>query len=522
MVISVALTMLACEGTIEGAGPAASGPGGPGGPGQSSGAGGSGGTAAGSGGNHTSALNGEFSRLTRREYGATLREAFGADPDVSLIPVDGRVGPFTSNARVSPDPVHPYLLSGEDLALRIIPDSLPACEGDGAAVAECVAASYRGPLELLFRRPLAEPELGALSALIESLAAKGLSANEATRAMLTSAMLSPDFLFRTSPLAADDAAKARRIAEHVSYALWDAPPDADLIEASRVGAAELAAQAGRLSADSRAIPVLARFVAQWLDVDTDLRLEDPTFAESPRYVEFVRYVEDALTNDLPVTSLISGRRGFVHRDNIDAYGLETFEGSEDTDVEAVEWPADSPRRGVLGQDLIADSTRHPDASRRPIFRGLLVRRSLLCQEIPAPNPEFIAMAGEVGDRTTDERCATCHLRIDPIGRAFAGLDADGVEGGAAEVIDHDELGGSYADLAGLLEAVGSSRAFAECFARHWLGFFVEQPTADADTVWIAELADAVQAGASLGAVVEKTVMTLSARSEAANPWCQGP
>src|SRR6185503_8365225 len=141
---------------------------------------------------------------------------------------------------------------------------------------------YRAPLERLYRRPLSELELSTAVALIERLETEGLPAADATRSLLVAALLSPDFLFRTSPLAADADARARRLTEHLSYALWDGPPDAELGAAAADTAVDLGerlgAQAARLTADPRATPVLARFIAQWLHVDTDLRLENPEFA----------------------------------------------------------------------------------------------------------------------------------------------------------------------------------------------------------------------------------------------------
>jgi len=425
---------------------------------------------------------------------------------------------------VFPDPVHPYLLAADDVARRVVPSPLPVCNSDD--VATCVRDNYRAPLERLYRRPLSEAELSALTDMVPRLEQSAVPALEATRALLSAALLSPDFLFRSSLAGADDVADARRLVETLSYALWDAPPDVELAAAAE-GSAEalgerLRAQAARLSGDSRAVPVLTRFVAQWLHVDTDLRLVDPAYATSPRFQEFVAFVEDGLANDVPVRTLLTSERGFVHSDNVAAYGLADLPGTAGSGVSAVSWPSDSPRRGVLGQDLIADSTRHPDDSRRAIFRGLLVRRSLLCDVIPAPTAALVALAGEVGDRTVDARCAACHQRIDPIGRAFAVLDADSVAAPAPpEVIHHPELAGSYPDIPALLTAVAGSRAFAECFARHWLAFFLEAPLAEADATWVAALADSIESGVSLRGLVEQSIVSLKTRSETATPWCEG-
>lgn len=481
-----------------------------------------GGAGGASGSGPATAMQPGFTRLTQAEYAATIRAAFGVDADLSLIPVDGRVGVFTSNVGVTPDPVHPYLLAGEDLAERLVPAELPACGGNDAVA--CVTESYRAPLETLFRRALSDAELAAWASMLTELEAAGATPEGATRSMLSAALLSPDFLFRASPVAGD-AARARRLAEHLSFALVDAPPDAMLAAVGSAPAAELAAslraEAARLATGTSATPVLARFVAQWLDVDTDLKLADAGFGTSPSYLELLAAVEDALANDVPVKSLVAGDRGFVHEDNLESYGLSSVPGGEA--VGAVTWPADSPRRGLLGEELFADSNRHPDATRRPIFRGKLVRTSLLCDEIPAPDPELLALAGEVEDRTVDQRCRGCHVMLDPIGVAFAPLDPD-FEGmpEPAEVIEHAELEGTYADLPALLTAVAESRAFASCFGRHFLSFFLEQPMEAVDEGFATELADTVLAGGSLRDVLEQTVVSLEARSQAAVPWCEGP
>ncbi len=490
-------------------------------------AGGTGGTGAGTGGasgtGTPQAVFGEFSRLTRAEYAATVAAAFDVEVNLDVIPEDGRIGVYTSNASVHPDPVHPYLLAAEDLASVLVPAELPACDAEGAL--DCLRDDYRAPFERLYRRPLSDAELTKLATMLEALVDAGASADEATRTVLVSALLSPDFLFRASPIAGDTAASARRLADTLSYALWDAPPDAELAAAATSSASELPLmlreQATRLGGDARAVPVIARFLAQWLHVDTDLRLSDAGYATSPRFLELIAYVEDALESGAPVQDLVAGERGFVHEDNLDAYGLDSLSGSGT--VVGMTWPASSKRRGLLSEDLFADATRHPDADRRPIFRGKLVRTSLLCDTIEAPSADLLALADEVGDRTVDVRCRGCHTLLDPIGRTFASLDPD--HDGAvpdAQITNHPGLEGTYADLPALLEAIAGSRSFAECFSRHWLAFFLEQELDAADPTWVAELADQVEAGASLGEIAEQTIVSLESRARLAVPWCEGP
>ena len=251
---------------------------------------------AGTGSGSPSAAFGTFTRLTQAEYRSTVLEALGVEPELSVIPVDGRIGQYTSNASVTPDPVHPYLLAAEDLAESLIPGELPACEAGDAE--QCLQDDYADALGALFRRPVTAGEISAWATMIGTLTTGGASATDATRAVLVSALLSPDFLFRASPVASDATSSARRLAETLSYALWDAPPDAELAAVADATPAELptllAAQAARLGADAKATPVVARFLSQWLRVDTDLRLAEPDFATSPRYLELLAYAADAL------------------------------------------------------------------------------------------------------------------------------------------------------------------------------------------------------------------------------------
>ena len=263
-------------------------------------------------------------------------------------------------------------------------------------------------------------------------------------------------------------------------------------------------------------------MAQWLHVDLDNKLAaDTAYATSPIYLELLAFVQDALSSGVPVTSFVNGTRGFVHRNNLAPYGLTSASGT--SDVAAVTWPATSPRRGVIGEEAIVDPTRHPDVSRRAIFRGLLVRSSLLCQTVPPPSAELVALAGEVTDRTKDARCMGCHQMLEPVGAAFAGLDRDFTgTPPAVQLNGHDELGGTYAQLPAFLDAVAGSRAFSDCFARQMWAFFLEQPPAEVDAASIAEIATVVRSGGSLGAVVSQMAVSLEARSRTVVPWCEGP
>lgn len=467
-------------------------------------------------------LTASFARLTRAEYKATVKAAFGVEAPVGGIPGDKRVGSFTSNV-FDADPAPEFLLASEDLAAQLVPQVLPACTG--ATAATCVVTSYQAPLERLYRRPLSAAEVTKLAGLVTTMEAAGVSSEGATRGMLVSALMSADFLFRATPLSGD-AARGRRLAEHLSYALWDAPPDAALTTASHSEPATLGTklkeQALRLGSDAQAVPVLARFLAQWLFVDVDEKLDDGSvdFAASPLYAELLALTKNALSANVPVKSFVNGTQGFVQKGNFDAYGLVASSAAED--VVKVTWGADTIRRGILSEELFLDATRHPIASRRPIFRGHLIRTSFLCEAIQSPPMGVVDLDAEVMDRTVDPRCAGCHTLMDPIGKAFAPLDRDNKAGSPAPVVTgNGEIQGSYADLPTLLNAIAESQVYADCFSRNLLGFLLEQSPEAVDAAAVSDVATIVKAGGGFADAVAQVVVSLEQRSRAAVPWCIG-
>ena len=518
--VASALFVLGCEGEIAGNPPDTNSTQG----GTTNNVGGSGTSVSGNGTVVPAAgeLSSPFTRLTRAEYKATLKAAFNIDAPVTGIPGDQRIGNFTSNV-VDQDPAHEFLLASEELAAKIVPSLLPVCSG--AAAATCVTTSYQAPLERLYRRPLTPAELTKLASLVTTIEAAGVSGEGATRGMLVSALMGSDFLFRANPLSGD-AARGRRLAEHLAYALWDAPPDAALVTASQGDVATVGArlkeQALRLGADQQAVPVLARFLAQWLFVDVDGKLEDAsqTFSASPLYAELLAFTKNALTSKVPVKSFVNGTQGFVQKDNFKAYAMQAPAGA--ADVVPVTWDTATVRRGLISQELFLDATRHPTPSRRPIFRGHLIRTSFLCEPIVLPPGNVVDLDAEVQDRTTDARCMGCHLKMDPIGRAFATLDQDNEAGSPApEVTGDGEIHGTYADLPTMLNAIAESQIYADCFSRNLLGFFLEQDPEHVDAASVADVAAIVKAGGSLSDALAQVAVSLDMRSRSQTPWCTG-
>ena len=116
------------------------------------------------------------------------------------------------------------------------------------------------------------------------------------------------------------------------------------------------------------------------------------------------------------------------------YGIDGVRGSQ---MRRVEWPAGSPRRGVLGHGSVLTATSAPNRT-SPVVRGQWLMQSLLGAKVPSPPPgaeadlsaEASESEGLVGD-TVRERlelhranptCAGCHGIMDPLGLALENFD----------------------------------------------------------------------------------------------------
>ncbi len=101
-----------------------------------------------------------------------------------------------------------------------------------------------------------------------------------------------------------------------------------------------------------------------------------------------------------------------------------------------ELPADSPRRGILGQGSILTITSHPNRT-SPVLRGKWILKNIL--GTPPPDPPAVvpalddhktqAKVATLRDRLAAHRevepCRTCHAMIDPAGFALENFDAIG-------------------------------------------------------------------------------------------------
>ena len=124
-----------------------------------------------------------------------------------------------------------------------------------------------------YRRPATESDIEGLLGFYEMGAADG-GFEKGIRTALQAILASPHFVFRLERPPADTGPDGiyriadADLASRLSFFLWGAPPDDELLRLARAGTlsdpAELERQARRLLADPRAEALATRFAAQWL------------------------------------------------------------------------------------------------------------------------------------------------------------------------------------------------------------------------------------------------------------------
>jgi mono/diheme cytochrome c family protein len=232
------------------------------------------------------------------------------------------------------------------------------------------------------------------------------------------------------------------LASRLSFFLWSSIPDDELREVAMKGQLRnpqtLAQQVKRMLADDKADAIVDNFVGQWLylrELET-LQSEAKNFDENLRR-SFRRETEmifDAIIReDRSLIDLLDADYTFVDERLARHYGIPNVKGSY---FRRVSLPADSPRRGLLGQGSILTVTSTATRT-SPVVRGKWVLENLLGTPAPVPPPGVETnLGGEEGAKTSSVRerleahrasptCASCHRIMDPMGFALENFDLVG-------------------------------------------------------------------------------------------------
>jgi mono/diheme cytochrome c family protein len=260
----------------------------------------------------------------------------------------------------------------------------------------------------------------------------------------------PDFLFRIAhePTPAASASVYRisdlDLASRLSFFLWSSIPDEELLDLATRGQlkdpAVLDRQVRRLLADARSRALVDNFAAQWL---TQRALQGvapnpdlfPEFDDNLREAfrrETELFVASQLRDDRPLVDLLTANYTFLNDRLARHYGIRGVNGSHFRRVTL----AGETRGGLLGQGSILTVTSYGTRT-SPVLRGYWLLENVLGTPPPPPPPNVPAlpergnngMATSVRERMEQHRsnpaCASCHVRMDPLGFALENYDAIG-------------------------------------------------------------------------------------------------
>jgi cytochrome c553 len=315
----------------------------------------------------------------------------------------------------------------------------------------CAGEIARRLATAAYRRPATEADVAELMAFYEQGRAMG-GFEAGVRLALQAMLASPQFVFRfeDAPAAAPTATAYRlgdtELASRLSFFLWGAPPDDELLDlaASRTLStpATLERQVRRLLADPRSRALATRFAAQWLRLQ-DLDKISPDYLLYPQYdatlaaamrKETELFFDSLVREDRSVLDLLTADYSFVNERLAVHYGIPNVTGSRFRRVTLPE-----SRRGLLGHGSILTLTSVADRT-SPVLRGKWVMEVLLGSPPPPPPPNVPSLDDSVksaqGGRrlSTRERmeehrrnpaCTSCHRVIDPLGLALENFDVTG-------------------------------------------------------------------------------------------------
>ena len=400
-------------------------------------------------------------RLSKVEYGNTLRDLYGVDPAIVDSLPDEVVGEGYLNS-ISPlqselfleiaNEVIDQVIASEDESSTEVQKRLfgetPTEDDQYRDAARRVAKSLARDA---YRRPPSESELDVLVDVFDLGRDNGLDYMGSIGLMWKAVLVSPQFLFIT-PAANSDSDESivalddYQLASRLSYLLWSAPPDEELSLLADKGELQhpevLRAQVERLLMHERSRALFDGFGAQWLGVgalagqtfDTDVFPEMNVSLRTAMLDEARLFFESIVRDNQSVFRFVDSDYTFLNEQLAALYDLEGAVQGPELQRVALENPN---RGGVLGMPATLATTSFPNRT-SPVRRGVWVLEQILGEQVPPPPPdvpeledseqpsvEGLTLRQRTEMHQSEPTCANCHKVLDPIGFGLENFDAIG-------------------------------------------------------------------------------------------------
>jgi hypothetical protein len=300
-----------------------------------------------------------------------------------------------------------------------------------------------------YRRPLEESDRARIAAMYQKRLSEGTTARQAALDTLKMILCSPSFLYLSEITPENEQLlNPYDLASRLSYTLWAAPPDDELLAVAESGRLaepeELRKQVLRLLDDECSSEFVRGFLDSWLNLRDIGNLPPPRRAAREYYAENLpesmkqearTFFRHLLVEDEPVTDLLDADYTFVDKKLAKLYGLPEQDSLGLADgFQRVSLAGNHQRGGVLGMaGVLTVSANGVDTS--PVTRGVWVLENILGTTPPPPPDEVPALEADVSGAKTireklaqhsqDKTCQVCHRKIDPLGFPLETFDPIG-------------------------------------------------------------------------------------------------
>ncbi len=493
--------------------------------------------------------------VTAEQYRNTLAYVFGPNITIpsAFAPVtrtDGLLGVGTSVAGVTASQMEIYQKTAATAAAQVVNERnrhfLVPCTPKAADAADdaCARTFLSAVGRLVYRRPLPDDRLAEYVTAANESATKLKDFYAGLGASLEGMLLSPRVLMVSERAEADpahpghDRLDSYSLASRLSFFLWNAGPDDLLLKAAASG--ELHTQKGlsktldRMLASPRLEAGMRAFFDDMFMFDDFNNLAKdgqiyPVFTgvavQDAREQTLRTVIDHLLTRDRDYRDLFTTRDTFISPSLATIYRLPATPGWT-----PYEFPADSPRMGLLTQISFLAGHAHPGRS-SPTLRGKALREVLLCQTVPRPpaNVDFSAVENPASTiKTQRERvalhlknpvCAGCHKITDPMGLALENFDGAGQfrleEKGSAIDASGSLDGKEFKDVTGLALALHDHPQVTSCLVKRVFAYGTGSPASADEKATLDYLNKNFAAGGYRLRNLLKTVVMSSAFSTVA-------
>jgi Protein of unknown function (DUF1592)/Protein of unknown function (DUF1588)/Protein of unknown function (DUF1595)/Protein of unknown function (DUF1585)/Protein of unknown function (DUF1587) len=471
-----------------------------------------------------------FRRLNEAQYTRSIDDIFG--PGIRIpgrfdpgLREEGLLAIGDSKAVVSASGLEQYELRARIIAAQVLAEdrrkSVLACTpAASSAFDRGCASQFLGQYgRLLLRRPLDRDELAQVLTVARQATERSGSFYQGLELGLARLLMSPYFIFRVERSERDvTSAGGQRLddyslAARISFLLWDAPPDTELLDAATSGALRLSGgvdrQVERMLASPRFEQGVRSFFTDMFAYDQfdGLSKDQSIF---PKYSsqlgkdaqeQILRTIVDVLvTRQGDYRELFSTRRTFLNRNLAALYKVPVDMPSLDGWVPYT-FAAGGPRAGMLtlAGFLMLDPSHEGRSS--PTIRGKMVREQLLCQKVPPPppnvnfnivqdthNPLYKTARQRLNTHRDNPSCAGCHSITDPIGLGMENYDAIGdfraEENGATIDASGTLEGKTYRDLISLEQILHDSPGVTGCVTQRVYEYGTGRAAAANERAWL--------------------------------------